>query len=416
MTAPPGVRVMSTVRWVLVALAAAAALFSITTVLVARGDASHPQALYHCPMHPSVVQDHPGECPICSMTLVPGPPPAARPDAGRATPGLAALDLTPERIQLIGLRTAPVERAALAGELRTVGVVSARESGLWQVNARFGGWIERLLVAETGARVTRGQLLATIYSPEVLKAEEELLVTRGWATGGDPVTRNLGDNARRRLELLGVAGPDIEALLRAGRPTASVPLRAPASGYVVTKNAVAGLAIQPGTVLFEIADLSTVWVTAEVYESDLARVRVGQPARLTLTAFPGETHTGTVKRLLPTLDGQTRTLRVRLELPNRIDREGPRLRPGMSGTVTLALPTTSGLMVPAEAVVDTGEARYVFVAGPNGHFEPRAVTVGARAQGRVEILRGLAEGERVVTTGNFLVDSESRLRAAVEAR
>jgi len=205
-------------------------------------------------------------------------------------------------------------------------------------------------------------------------------------------------------------------VLRTGKAVEAIAIRSPVAGYVVGKNAVAGAAIQPGTVLFQIADLSEVWVTADVYEQDISRVQVGQRARLELSSFPGETHTGKVKFIYPVLDSGNRTLKLRLEFKNRFDRNGPRLKPGMYGTVYLDLPATSGLMVPAEAIVDTGEMHYLFVAQQGGHFEPRMVKTGSRVKDQVEVVSGVAEGETVVTTGNFLVDSESRLRAAIEGQ
>jgi Cu(I)/Ag(I) efflux system membrane fusion protein len=481
---------MSVVRWILVVITAAVALGSILSyagVHLGGGKGSGSDQLYYCPMHPSVVQDHPGECPICSMTLVLKPAggvkasatmkpavasttggaaaPAAssgkyycpmhpgrtsddpkakcpdcgmklepRPDPGSVAaasgpaagvPGLSAVDLTPERIQLIGMRSATVKREELAGELRTVGLVAPRERGFAQITTRFGGWIEKLAVSDTGARVHGGEVLATVYSPEVLKAEQELLVARGWSGEGegskssqehDAFTKSLDTNARRRLELLGLSSHDIDEVIRTGKASVAIPIRSPVDGYVISKNAVVGLAIQPGTVLFEVADLSKIWVTADIYEADVARVHVGQPARFELASYPGETHAGTVQFIYPVVDPQNRTLRVRLECRNRFDKSGPRLRPGMYGTVHLDLPATTGLMVPAEAVVDTGEMHYLFVAKEGGHFEPRMVKVGARAKDKVEILSGVSEGETVVTTGNFLVDSESRLRAAIEGQ
>jgi Cu(I)/Ag(I) efflux system membrane fusion protein len=185
---------------------------------------------------------------------------------------------------------------------------------------------------------------------------------------------------------------------------------------VVGKNAVAGVAVEAGSVLFEVADLTQVWVTADIYQQDIARVRVGQRARLELASYPGEMQTGKVTFIYPILDSGNRTLRVRLELKNTLDRNGPRLRPGMYGTVDLDLPSTTGLTVPSEAVVDTGETHYLFVSRDGGRFEPRMVRVGAHLNDKVEILSGVAEGETVVTTGNFLVDSESRLRAAIEGQ
>ncbi len=190
-------------------------------------------------------------------------------------------------------------------------------------------------------------------------------------------------------------------MLRTGKAVEAIAIRSPVDGYVVAKSAVVGVAVQPGTVLFEVADLSQVWVTADVYEQDISRIHVGQKARMELSSFPGEMHAGKVQFIYPVLDARSRTLRVRLEFKNRTDRNGPRLRPGMSGTVYLDLPRSTGLLVPAEAVVDTGEAHYVFVAKAGGHFEPRMVKLGARLKDRVEILSGVSEGETVVTTGEL---------------
>lgn len=430
---PAGVRTMAVVRWVIVALAGAFALFAVVSFAVhrGRGPAASSQ-VYYCPMHPAVVQDHPGECPICNMSLVLRPPgkvtASATMDAKTAAPvapGLAGVDLSAERIQLIGMKTATVKRETLGGELRTTGVVAPSERGLSQITTRFGGWVEKLMVSTSGERVRRGQVLATIYSPEVLKAEQDLLIAHGWgekshgAPGARPpegLTASLADSARQRLLLLGISAPEIDQVLHTGKPAVAIAIRSPADGYVIGKNTMVGAAIQPGTVLFDVADLSTVWIQAEVPERDLGRVAVGQAARLELPALPGETVSGRVSFVSPMLDAQNRTLRVRLEFKNRIDKSGPRLRPGMYGTVYLALPPTTGLMVPAEAVVDSGEMKYLFVARPGGHFEPRRVEIGGHAGDRVEVLSGVREGEVVVTTGNFLLDSESRLRAAIEGQ
>jgi Cu(I)/Ag(I) efflux system membrane fusion protein len=426
---------MAIVRWVLVLATALVAVGTIMHFAGVRlgggGQSASSGQLYTCPMHPSVVQDHPGECPICSMTLVPkarGPvKPAVSNTAQAPVPGLAGVDLTPERIQLIGMKTAVAKREVLGGELRTVGVVEANERGLAQVTVRFSGWVQKMLASETGERVRRGQALATIYSPDVLRAEQELLVARGWSADAPPspgagphehetIITGLDASARRRLELLGISAQEIDEIVKSGKPAEAIAIRSPVEGYVVAKNALVGVAVQPGTVLFQVADLSTVWVTADVYEQDISRIHVGQRARLELNAFPGDTNTGKVQFVYPTLDPANRTLKVRLEFKNRFDRTGPRLRPGMYGTIHLDLPATTGLMVPAEAVVDTGEMQYLFVARAGGHFEPRAVKIGARLKDRIEILGGVTEGETVVTTGNFLVDSESRLRAAIEGQ
>jgi Cu(I)/Ag(I) efflux system membrane fusion protein len=369
-------------------------------------------------MHPQIVRDRPGDCPICGMTLVPRPAagnggPPAPGDGGVA--GLVPIDLSPDRIQLSGLKTAVAKREPLRSEVRAAGVISPSERGLAQINVRFAGWIQKLRVAETGRQVRKGEILATIYSPDVLRAQQELVTARGWAQGGTtgephalPIG-NLAEDARRRLELLGLAESEIAEIARTGQPLRDVPVRSPVAGTVIRKDAVEGAYVQPGTSLYAVADLSTVWVVAEVSESEVRRVRVGQTARLELPAYPGQTFTGKVAFLYPTLDPQTRTLRIRIELRNAKQL----LRPGMYGTILLELPSSDGLLVPSEAVVDTGEVQYVFVAKPGGRFEPRRIKLGARAAGRAEILDGLREGEVVVTTANFLIDSESRLRAAV---
>ena len=387
---PRGVATMAIVRWVLVlltALVATGSILSFAGVHFGSGTSASLGQLYYCPMHPSVVQDHPGECPICSMTLVRKPQgkaipsgtmkPSAAPAPG--VPGFADVDLTPERIQLIGMRTATVKREAIGGDLRTVGVVAANERGLAQINTRFGGWIQKLLVSETGERVRRGQVLATIYSPEVFRAEQELLLAHGWSSAAVGDTKSPHDhedlaggldaNARRRLELLGIAPQEIDEMLRTGKAAEAIPIRSPVDGYVVGKNAVAGVAVQSGSVLFEVADLTQVWVTADIYEQDISRVRVGQRARLELASYPGEMQTGKVTFIYPILDSGSRTLRLRLEFKNKSDRNGPRLRPGMYGTVYLDLPSTTGLTVPAESVVDTGETHYLFVSKEGGRFD-----------------------------------------------
>jgi Cu(I)/Ag(I) efflux system membrane fusion protein len=446
---PAGVRTMGIVRWGLVFVMGLVAVLSIAyaTGALAKvsfgGAPAEHASLYYCPMHPSVVQDHPGECPICSMTLVrkpvggaakkmkPAMAPAAEP---RPVPGLAEIDLPAERIQLIGMRTAKVERAALGEALRTVGVVAANERGLSQISVRFSGWVQQLMVSETGQRVRRGEVLANVYSPEVLRAEQEYLTARGWE-GKAPVAADstasehhgdlglgaglqgsLAADARHRLELLGIAASEIEAMASRGKVGDSVPIRSPSEGYVTARNVVPGAAIQAGAPLFEVADLSKVWFLADVFEQDAARLRIGQKAMLELAAYPGERFPGRVQFISPTLSTSTRTLRVRLEFTNKTGPGGVKLRPGMYGNVALELPSASGLLIPSEALVDTGENQYVFVAKGEGHFEPRLVKVGARVGEKVQVSAGVAEGETVVTTGNFLLDSESRLRAAIDGQ
>jgi Cu(I)/Ag(I) efflux system membrane fusion protein len=430
---PPGVGAMAVVRWGLVFVMGLVAVLSIVyasgaLAKMSPGGAHAEHAiLYSCPMHPSVVQDHPGECPICSMTLVPKPEggPGAKPrreplvSAGapasrNAVPGLADIDLPANRIQLIGMRTAKVEREALVDALHTVGVIAANERGLSEISVRFSGWVQQLMASETGQRVRRGDVLANVYSPEVLRAEQEYLTARGWDGTSTGAQGGLAADARRRLELLGIAAPEIDALAARGRVGDSVPIRSPSDGYVTVRNVVPGAAIQAGAPLFEVADLSKIWFLADVFEQDAGRLRLGQKGVVELAAYPGERFTGRVQFVSPTLNAATRTLRVRLELANKTGPTGVKLRPGMYGNAALELPSAFGLVIPSEALVDTGEHQYVFVAKAEGHFEPRLVKAGARTGDKVQVSEGVAEGEIVVTTGNFLLDSESRLRAAIE--
>jgi Cu(I)/Ag(I) efflux system membrane fusion protein len=415
--APPrGTRVMAVLRWVLVVAAAAAALKALHAY-EDTGATEHTEAaqIYYCPMHPQIVQDHPGTCPICHMTLVPrtqaAAPAAATPSS---VPGLAPVQLAPERVQLIGLKTAHVTRGELVPELRATGVVSVNERGLARVHARVSGFLEELLVEETGKRVARGQVLGTLYSQELVAAQQELLTAVGWerqpSAKSDPLLgRNLAADARKKLELLGVAVADIDAIVAQSTVRQALPLRAPASGHVTRKGAVQGMYVEPGTELFEIADLSRVWVIVDVPEQDMQRVVVGAVARMELSALPGQTFEGKVQFLYPELAAETRSLRARLEFGN----QGLALRPGMFGEVLIALPAASGLVVPAEAVVDTGHEQYVFLALPEGRFQPRAVRLGARGERAVQVLEGVNEGDTVVTTANFLLDSESRLQATL---
>jgi len=460
--APPGTRTMGIVRWALVALMALAAAGAWVQFSGLAGRSGSAAVQYHCPMHPAVLADHAGECPICGMDLVKvedrekkpasgGETAAAaaegaywcpmhpevtsddpnatcpkcsgmrllpRPKAGAAkqgVPGLVAVDLSPDRVQLIGMRTAPVTREKLSPTLRTVGIVTSDERGLALVTTRFGGWVESLSVSQTGQRVRKGEVLARIYSPEMFNAQLTYVNAIGWLKGTQPLgtgqaTPDLDREARTRLLLAGVEAADVDEIRREGKPLRSLSVRAPISGYVGRKVAVVGLFVQPGSELFEIADLSTVWVLADVYESEIERVKVGQKATLEVAAVPGQTFTGQVTFLYPTVSAASRTLQARVEFRN----PALKLRPGMYANVTLDVGSVDGLVVPGEAVVDTGEVQYVFVAREGGRFEPRRVKLGWRSEDKVQVLDGVSEGEKVVTTANFLVDSERRLRAAIE--
>jgi Cu(I)/Ag(I) efflux system membrane fusion protein len=374
---------------------------------------------YTCPMHPEFVVDDPkARCPDCGMKLSPldadvAPEPAP---ATAGVPGLAPVELTADRIQLVGMKTASAVREPLAATVRTTGFVTTTEKGLVSVNARLAGWIESLGAADTGQLVEAGQVLAVLYGADIAGAQQQFLATARWSevrgaaaggTGGPP---DAARQARQRLELLGMSPEDVDALAASGKPGTTLNVRAPVRGHIARKSAVRGAYVQPGVELFQLADLSTVWVLADVHEADLGRVKVGQKASLELAAYPGESFTGKVTFVYPAVAAGSRTLRARVELRN----PGLRLRPGMVGDVTLELGAAEAVVIPSEALVDTGELQYVFVSRGAGRFEPRRVRAGWSGDGKVAVLEGLAAGERVVTTANFLLDSESRLRAAVE--
>jgi Cu(I)/Ag(I) efflux system membrane fusion protein len=311
--------------------------------------------------------------------------------------------LTLDRQQLGGVASEPVRREGTHDPLRVPAVIEAREGGRAEVRVRAPGFVERLAVRETGVLVAAGQVLAWVYSPQVYQAERELLTARGWAAQPE-----LAAAARQSLELLGMAPRDIDAMLAAGVAWRAIPLRANASGHVVRTAAVLGQYATPEAPLYELADLSRVWAVASVWERDLPRVRVGAAVRF--VSHGGVERAARVALVEPGVAAETRAARVRLELAN----PGTALRPGMYGEATF--PPAGGvgaLTVPRDAVIDTGTARYVFVHRDGQSFEPRTVRTGALMGERWEVLDGLAEGERVVSRGAFLVDSESRLRAAL---
>lgn len=324
----------------------------------------------------------------------------------RAGDERVAVDVEPSSVAQLSIRLESVRGETLTQPLRAVATVVPDESRISHAHTRVAGWVEELLVNTTGQTVRAGEPLARIFSQELLSSQTEYLVARRQAASG--LASAVVESGRMRLKVLGMTEADIDAIERTGEPMRFVTVVAPRSGVVVHRGISVGTAVDPSTELVTVADLSTLWVLAEVPESDIAAVRVGTPAVL---EFPGSGRAALVARvgfIHPTLTERTRTVRVRLVVSN----PGGALRPGLYGTAEFRITARRVLTVPRDAVVDTGRAQHVFVATSPGRFEPRTVTLGARLADRVEIQSGLTEGERIVASGVFLLDSESRLRAS----
>ena len=378
-----------------------------------------PQAAAHetwiCPMHPEIVKDRRGSCPICGMDLVKK---EGEPEAGVAgVAGYAPVTIDARRRQLLSLRTVKVERGSFGTGIRTVGRVAFDERRVHHVHTRFEAYVEHVTADFTGKFVRKGEVLAHVYSPELFATQQEVLLAlraaRALGPGADPSAREgaerLLEAARQRLRLWEMADADIAALEKSGEPLRRVPIYAPTSGYVTARTAFPGMRVMPADTLFDIVDLSSVWVLADVYESELPRVSVRQPARMTLSYRPGREWRGKVTYVYPSLEEKTRTAKVRLEFANPREE----LKPEMYADVVLESATRSALKVPVDAVLDSGTRKVVFVAKGEGLLEPREITVGEQGDGWWEVLSGLTEGEEVALGATFLVDSESRLAAAL---
>jgi len=392
---------------------------------------------YTCPMHPEMVSDTPGKCPKCGMNLekvqeqsgstqtghdmanMTEPSTRTQLDASdmgsSPVPGLVPVSIEPRRLQLIDVRTGTVQRRSLDGNLKLVGFIAPDETRITNQHLRFNGWVKELGAAQTGQQVKKGEKLLSVYSQELYRAEQDYVDARqalGRGSTNSDLTdtrRSLLDAARQRLELLGVPADELTRLEAGGEPSSDIWVSSPFSGYVMEKNVFAGQYIGPDQNLFSIVDLSRVWVLVDVYERDLANVRVGQKARMTLTAYEGESFEGEVGFVYPSVSERTRTLKIRFEFSN----PSMRLRPGMYAEVELRGSGEAVLAVPIDAVMDDGDRQYAFVVHDGVHFEPRLVRIGRESSDFMEILSGLSDGERVVTSANFLIDSESRLKAAL---
>jgi len=333
------------------------------------------------------------------------------------TPGTVMV--SPEKQQLIGVRTALVERRPLVQSIRTVGTITYDETKLTRVHSKIDGWIEKLYVDYTGKLVEKGQPLFTIYSPDLLATQQEYLLAlkshERLATSSIPevrsATASLVEASKKRLSLWDISEKQIHELGEQGKPQKTLTLYAPNSGFVLKKDINEGMKVMPDRELYTIADLSTVWVNVDIYEYEIPLVKMGQQAALSLSYYPGQVFNGKVTYLYPYLDEKTRTLKVRLEFPN----PGFKLKPDMYVNAEIKVDGGRQVAVPGEAVLDSGLRKIAFVDKGGGHFEPREVKLGAKMDGYYQVLSGLQEGEKIAASSVFLLDSESRLSEAMGA-
>jgi RND family efflux transporter MFP subunit len=406
---------------------------------------------YTCGMHPFIIQDEPGICPICNMELTPlkagtGGQGGEReithwvspmdPSYVRDAPGTdymghdlvpvyaggssGGIAIDPVTRQSMGVRTAPVAARDLSRSLRTVGLVAYDEARQYAVSSKIEGWIERLHVNQSGQQVRKGQPLLDIFSPDLVAAQQEFLLALESSQRLTPSSfpeiaaggQRLLDAARSRLRYWDISEQQINQLEQTHQVSRTLTLYSPNSGIVTMKKALQGMRVMAGEELLQIADLSQVWVNAEVYEQDLPWVRVGQDARVELPYAPGRMLTGKVDYIYPYLDGETRTAKARIVFAN----PGLELKPDMYANVQITTTALKGaLAIPADAVLRSGTGTVVFVVLDDGKFDPRPVELGASGDdGYVQIRSGLAIGEEVVTSAQFMLDSESKLREAIQ--
>lgn len=342
---------------------------------------------------------------------------SAMPEGANAEAPLVPVQISPQRLQSIGVKTGSVTRKAVEDEIDTTGNVAVDEAKLAYVQVRYSGYVEKVFVDATYQYVQKGQPLFTIYSPDVAATEREYLVAKqnqqqvaqSTVPGVAASAGSLLDAAAERLRQWGISQQEISRLESSGQVQQEIEVDSPASGYITERNALPSVAVQPDMRLFTIADLSTVWVQAQVFQQDLGRIKPGDPTTLTMDSFPGRSFSGRIDFVYPQVDMDTRTAKVRLVFPN----PNLELKPGMFANVVLKVRMGQQLVIPATGVLQSGSREIAFVSRSDGYIEPREIQLGARAGDDFVVLKGLKPGEEIVTSANFLIDSESQLQAAL---
>lgn len=327
-----------------------------------------------------------------------------------------------DKQQLIGVKTALVQVKSIKQTIRTVGRIEYDEKKLATINVKFESWIEKLHVDYVGKQVRKGDPLAEIYSPELFATQQEFINLVKWKgrtseVKDETINKMLSQDssaileaAKQRLRLWDISDEQIKAIAESGKPMRTLTIYSPVNGTVILKSAIQGMRVMPGEKLFDIADLSTVWIVSDIYEYELPLIRTGDTARISMSYFPGKEFTAVIDYVYPVLASETRTAKVRFSIPN----PGGQLKPQMFTNVEIKISQGKRLVVPEDAVIDTGMRQLVYVDKGEGMFEPREVVVGLRSDGMVEILKGLKAKERVATAATFLIDSEARLKGIVK--
>ncbi|WP_298439558.1 efflux RND transporter periplasmic adaptor subunit [Geobacter sp.] len=368
--------------------------------------------LYTCAMHPFIIKDKPGTCPICGMQLIKKIE-GAQADA-KELAMIGHVSLSPTQQVMANVATVQVEKMPLDKEINAVGIIQYDQARQGKVTAWVAGRIDRLHVNRVGEYVTKNRAVAEVYSPDLVSAQQEYLLAvrsreqiksspiQSISQGGE----GLVASARQRLKLMGVKDNQIDGLEKSGQPNIRLSIYTPLSGIVIEKIALEGQYVNVGDPLFNVADLSVVWMEAEVYENEFPFVKMGQKVEIVSQSYPGKTFSGRVSYIYPFLDPKTRTVKVRVEIPN----PGLKLKPDMFVNARLKVPLGDSLAVPVTAVIDTGKRQVVWVEMQPGMFEPRDVKVGARVGDNIQILSGVQAGEKVASSGGYLIDSEAQLK------